>query len=154
MVGSLILVAVVNPYFLIPVGLIGCIFMLFRMVFLKSSKNIKRLEGISKCRLYHKRGEKELVFILSARSPVFTHLNATLQGLTTIRAYGAQDILRREFDKHQDLHSSAWYMYIAASSAFGFVLDICCFVFTALVTFNFLLISDSKFYHVSKNFKF
>lgn len=49
MFGSLVLVALINPYFLIPVGVIGCIFMLLRMVFLRSSKNIKRLEGMSKC---------------------------------------------------------------------------------------------------------
>ncbi|KAF5307736.1 hypothetical protein FQR65_LT06607 [Abscondita terminalis] len=124
MFGSIILVAVVNPLFLIPTGIIACFFLLCRMVFLRSSKNIKRLEGIT-------------------RSPVFTHLNASLQGLTTIRAYGAQDILTMEFDKHQDLHTSAWYMYIAASSAFGFALDILCFIYTGLVTFSFLMIGES-----------
>lgn len=78
------------------------------------------------------------------RSPVFTHLNATLQGLTTIRAYGAQNVLGREFDKHQDLHTSAWFMYIAASSAFGFYLDVLCFTFTAIVTFSFLTFGEGK----------
>lgn len=78
----------------------------------------------------------------AARSPVFTHLNATLQGLTTIRAYGAQRTLIMEFDKHQDLHTSAWYMYIAASSAFGFALDMLCFVFVAFVTFSFLTFGE------------
>lgn len=47
MIGSLVLVAIVNPYFLIPVAVIACFFMLLRSIFLKSSKNIKRLEGIS-----------------------------------------------------------------------------------------------------------
>lgn len=59
--------------------------------------------------------------------------------MTTIRAYGAQDILQDEFDKHQDLHTSAWYMYIASSCAFGFFLDLMCFIFFALVTFSFVV---------------
>lgn len=123
MFGSLLLVAVVNPLFLVPVAVISIVFFFLRLVFLKSSKNIKRLEGM-------------------LRSPVFTHLNATLQGLTTIRAYGAQNVLKQEFDKHQDLHTSAWYMYISASSAFGFYLDLLCFLFTALVTFSFLTFGE------------
>ncbi|XP_017768861.1 PREDICTED: multidrug resistance-associated protein 4-like [Nicrophorus vespilloides] len=124
LIGSLILVAMVNPLFLVPVAVIASIFLMLRVIFLKSSKNIKRLEGMM-------------------RSPVFTHLNASIQGLTTIRAYGAEDTLKLEFDKHQDLHTSAWFMYIAASSAFGFYLDILCFIFTALVTFSFLTFGDA-----------
>ncbi|XP_022904684.2 ATP-binding cassette sub-family C member 4-like isoform X1 [Onthophagus taurus] len=126
MFGSLVLVAIVNYMFLIPVAVIAVVFMFLRVVFLRSSKNIKRLEGMM-------------------RSPVFTHLNATLQGLTTIRSNGAQDTLRYEFDKHQDLHTSAWFMYISASSAFGFYLDCLCFLFTALVTFSFLTLAEGLY---------
>lgn len=77
------------------------------------------------------------------RSPVFTHLNATLNGLSTIRAYGAQEILKKEFDKFQDTHTSTVYMYIVTSTAFGFSLDVFCFIFTSLVTFSFLLLNTS-----------
>ncbi|XP_017768863.1 PREDICTED: probable multidrug resistance-associated protein lethal(2)03659 [Nicrophorus vespilloides] len=119
LLGALILVILSDVHFLIPVAIIGTIFMILRMIFLKSSKNIKRLESIM-------------------RSPVFSHLNATLQGLTTIRAYDAQNMLIDEFDQHQNVHTSAWYMYITASSAFGFYLDLICCIFTALVTFSFL----------------
>lgn len=70
---------------------------------------------------------------------MFAHLNATLQGLTTIRAFDAGEILTKEFDHHQDLHSSAWFMFIASSRAFGFWLDVVCVLYIALVAFSFLL---------------
>lgn len=124
MVGSLLVAVSVNMYFLIPIVIMGLLFWFVRKVYLKTSKNVKRLEGIMK-------------------SPVFTHLNATLRGLTTIRAYGAQDILSKEFDRHQDLHSAAWYMFITTSQAFGFSLDIMCLIFIGFVTFSFLLIEDT-----------
>jgi ABC-type multidrug transport system fused ATPase/permease subunit len=124
MAGSMIVAVSVNLYFLIPIVVMGLLFWFIRKIYLKTSKNVKRLEGITK-------------------SPVFTHLSATLQGLTTIRAYGAQTILRKEFDRHQDLHSSAWYIFITTSQAFGFSLDIMCLIFIGIVTFSFLLIEDT-----------
>lgn len=81
-IGSIILTATINPLFLIPVGLLFIFFTYIRRYYLKTSKNIKRLEGI-------------------AKSPAFVHLGATINGLTTIRAFGAQEILKKEFDQHQ-----------------------------------------------------
>ncbi|XP_020296897.1 multidrug resistance-associated protein 4-like isoform X1 [Pseudomyrmex gracilis] len=124
MIGSLVVTCIINPIFLVPVIFISTIIYWIRKMYLKTSKNIKRLEGI-------------------ARSPVFTHLNATLNGLTTIRAYCAQDILKREFDKLQDYHTSTVYMYIVTSTAFGFTLDVFCFVFISFVTFSFLLLNQT-----------
>lgn len=46
LLGAIIVTATVNPYFLIPVAVMGALFAFIRMVFLKTSKNIKRLEGI------------------------------------------------------------------------------------------------------------
>ncbi|XP_068966386.1 ATP-binding cassette sub-family C member 4-like isoform X1 [Bombus flavifrons] len=124
MFGSLAVSCIINPLFLIPIVFLGTVFYWIRKVFLRTSKNIKRMEGMT-------------------RSPVFTHLNATLNGLSTIRAYCAQDILKKEFDKLQDVHTSAVYMYIVASTGFGFSLDVFCFVFTSLVIFSFLLLQQS-----------
>jgi ATP-binding cassette subfamily C (CFTR/MRP) protein 4 len=48
MFGSLIVVSIINPIFLVPIVLIASIFYWIRKVYLKTSKNIKRLEGMSK----------------------------------------------------------------------------------------------------------
>lgn len=46
--GSIVITATVNPYFLIPFSVIGVIFIYIRKIYLKTSKNIKRIEGIGK----------------------------------------------------------------------------------------------------------
>ncbi|XP_066581201.1 probable multidrug resistance-associated protein lethal(2)03659 [Prorops nasuta] len=120
LLGIIVVVAVANYWLLIPTFFIGIIFYYLRVFYLATSRSVKRLEGIT-------------------RSPVFAHLNATMQGLPTIRAFGAGEILVKEFDRHQDLHSSAWYIFIASSRAFGFWLDIFCLVYITLVTLSFLV---------------
>lgn len=79
-----------------------------------------------------------------ARSPVFGHLNATVLGLATIRSFGAEALLVEEFDRHQDLHSAAWYLFICCSRAFGYFLDVICLMFIICVTFTFLMKSGKS----------
>ncbi|RZF40293.1 hypothetical protein LSTR_LSTR012596 [Laodelphax striatellus] len=125
-VGIITVVAMVNYLLLIPTFVIAVIFYFLRRFYLSTSRSIKRLEGVT-------------------RSPVFSHLTASLQGLSTIRAFNAQDKLRQEFDNHQDLHSSAWYMFVATSRAFGFCLDLFCVIYISLVTLSFLLLGTETF---------
>ncbi|XP_076648686.1 putative multidrug resistance-associated protein lethal(2)03659 isoform X2 [Halictus rubicundus] len=124
LLGIIVVVAMANPWLLIPTVVIGIIFYYLRVFYLSTSRSVKRLEGVT-------------------RSPVFGHLNATLQGLPTIRAFEAGEILTKEFDNHQDLHSSAWYIFIATSRAFGFWLDLFCVLYIVLVTYSFLILEDS-----------
>ena len=80
--GILIVIFTVRPWVVLPTGLLGVVFVLLRRFYMASSRNIKRLEGITK-------------------SPVFSQLSSSLQGLTTIRAFRAEDFLTAEFDRLQ-----------------------------------------------------
>ncbi|KAJ8955573.1 hypothetical protein NQ318_001403 [Aromia moschata] len=80
-----------------------------------------------------------------ARSPVFSQMSTSMQGLTTIRAFGVQENLKRVFDSHQNLHSSAFYMFLICNRAFGFWLDLHCVVYVGLVTMGFLMVSNESY---------
>uniref|UniRef100_A0A182NJ65 Multidrug resistance-associated protein lethal(2)03659 n=1 Tax=Anopheles dirus TaxID=7168 RepID=A0A182NJ65_9DIPT len=124
LLGIVVVVAIVNPYNLIPTVVIGIIFYFMRAFYLLTSRNIKRVEAIT-------------------RSPIYSHLSASLSGLSTIRAFGAEQVLVHEFDSHQDLHSSAFYLFISTSRAFGFYLDVFCVIYIAIVTLTFFIRGDS-----------
>ncbi|XP_067128897.1 ATP-binding cassette sub-family C member 4-like [Centruroides vittatus] len=48
-----------------------------------------------------------------ARSPVFSHLSVSLYGLTTIRAFNAENKFKSTFNKYQDKHTATWFIYVA-----------------------------------------
>ncbi|XP_026465652.1 probable multidrug resistance-associated protein lethal(2)03659 [Ctenocephalides felis] len=122
-IGIFVLVGIVDYVLLIPTFFMGILFYVMRRVFLSTSRSVKRLEGIT-------------------RSPVFTHVNATLQGLTTIRAFDKQKELSLEFDEHQNLHSSAFYMYLTTTRAFALWLDVVCIIYILVVTLSFLVLGN------------
>ncbi|XP_058838490.1 probable multidrug resistance-associated protein lethal(2)03659 [Topomyia yanbarensis] len=124
LLGIVVVVAIVNPYNLIPTVVIGIIFYFLRELYLLTSRNVKRVEA-------------------TTRSPIYSHLSASLSGLSTIRAFGAEKVLVREFDNHQDLHSSSFYLFISTSRAFGFYLDVFCVIYIAIVTLTFFINGDS-----------
>lgn len=123
LLGVIVVVGMINPYLLIPTAVMIILFTFMRNFYLTISNNIKRLEDVTK-------------------SPVFAHINSTLQGVATIRSNGAEKILTTEFDKHQDIHSSAWFTYIATARAFGYWLDLICVIYIGIVAFSFLFMSN------------
>lgn len=79
------------------------------------------------------------------RSPIFGQMSTTMHGLTTIRAFKAEKMLIQEFDCNQDNHSSAWFVFIASSRAFGFWLDMICILFIAGVIFSLLTFNKNLY---------
>ncbi|TNN61497.1 Multidrug resistance-associated protein 4 [Liparis tanakae] len=122
-VGVVAVAASVIPLFLVPVGPLLLVFLYLRRFYLRTSRDVKRLES-------------------TTRSPVFSHLSSSLQGLWTIRALGAEARLKKAFDAHQDLHSEAWFLFLATSRWFALYLDGLCSVLIATATFGCILLRD------------
>ncbi|XP_066976379.1 ATP-binding cassette sub-family C member 4-like isoform X2 [Macrobrachium rosenbergii] len=122
--GIIVVIASINIWVIVPTVVLGIIFVFLRRFYLCTARDVKRLEGIT-------------------RSPVFSHLSASLQGLTTIRAFEAQQIFNDDFDKHQDLHSSAWFLFLCTTRWFGICLDWISCIYIAIVTFSFMGTKDT-----------
>ena len=83
------------------------------------------------------------IFIV-ARSPVFSTLNETLQGIQTIRAMGIQNKFVKEFDRCQDVHTSAWFLILALQRWMAVRLDMICAAFVTIVAFACVFAANSK----------
>ncbi|MXQ98864.1 hypothetical protein E5288_WYG002117 [Bos mutus] len=112
------------PWTAIPVIPLGIIFFFLRWYFLETSRDVKRLE-------------------CTTRSPVFSQLASSLQGLWTIRAYRAEQKFQEVFDAHQDLHSEAWFLLLTTSRWLAVYLDVICAIFVTVVAFGSLNLVQS-----------
>lgn len=115
--GILIVVLFVNYYFIIPTVILAIIFYCLRAYYMSSSRNIKRMEAISKSIAFIfdlKKFNEKISQPVLARSPIYSYLSASLNGLSTIRAFGVQPILVKEFDQ---LHKQRGLLFIYRNGA-------------------------------------
>jgi ATP-binding cassette subfamily C (CFTR/MRP) protein 1 len=87
-----VIIAVTNYWMVIPVVpiLIGCI--VVQQLFAKSSREVKRLESIS-------------------RSPLFSYFSETLTGISTIRTYKLQDKFKAKHLQNIDNNLKCWFAH-------------------------------------------
>uniref|UniRef100_A0A8C1RBP7 Cystic fibrosis transmembrane conductance regulator n=1 Tax=Cyprinus carpio TaxID=7962 RepID=A0A8C1RBP7_CYPCA len=123
-IGVIAVASSVIPWILIPVIPLLIAFLFLRRYFLQTSRDVKRIES-------------------TTRSPVFSHLSSSLQGLCTIRAFKAEERFQQAFDAHQDLHSEAWFLFLTTSRWFAVRLDGMCSVFVTITAFGCLLLKDN-----------
>ncbi|XP_028401677.1 multidrug resistance-associated protein 4-like isoform X2 [Dendronephthya gigantea] len=112
----LLLSVVSQPYIVVAVLPTIGIFIWLRQFYVKSSREIKRLEA-------------------SSRSPLYSHISATLQGLATIRASEEQQQFAEMYNKYQDRNTSGSYYYLAANRWLGYRLDLICASLITIVAF-------------------
>jgi len=121
----LIVACLINPLVIIPILPIVVCFTILRQYYVRRSRDIKRLEG-------------------NNRSPIFSHLSNTLEGLTTVRAFNMQEKFENKFHQMQDLHSATWFLFISSSRWFGQRLDSLCVIFIGSVAYLSILHSSSE----------
>ena len=85
-----------------------------------------------------------LLCCFTTRSPLYSHVLATIQGLKTIRAYNEQTKFMDRLHYYSDEHSRAWYTKLSAAQWFGIRLDMIGAVFVTLVMFCYIPIADSE----------
>lgn len=88
-----------------------------------------------------------IYFQCSGRSPLYSHINATFQGLSTVRVFNANKMLEKEFHAFQDHNTSSWFLFISSTRCFALWLDLFCLLFTASVTFSFLLLENGMYFN-------
>uniref|UniRef100_A0A1X7UA79 Uncharacterized protein n=1 Tax=Amphimedon queenslandica TaxID=400682 RepID=A0A1X7UA79_AMPQE len=120
----MITASIANPLVLIAVGVVFIVSILFRWYYLNTARDIKRLEAMT-------------------RSPVYSHLSLTLQGLPTIRSYSMQTEAMNLFYKFQDQHTQASYLYIVTNRWFGMRLDVLSTLFITFVAFGSVPLSST-----------
>ncbi|CAG2118752.1 unnamed protein product, partial [Medioppia subpectinata] len=77
------------------------------------------------------------------RSPVYSHVNTTLCGLTSIRAFGAQHMFERQFEVHQNDNTSTTFLFICSTRALGVLVDTSCIIYISVVIVYIMLNTDT-----------
>jgi ATP-binding cassette, subfamily C (CFTR/MRP), member 4 len=127
--GAVATTVVTLPFVLIAIPLLGWYFIVVRGIFVTSSRELKRLEGL-------------------ARSPIFAMLSEVLGGIATIRSNDAIDYFKKKFQAAHDTHTRCFFVYIAASRWVGFRMDSLVFLFLTIVSFLSVLFHQKRWFNV------
>lgn len=86
--------------------------------------------------------KEKLSFFFTARSPVVNHLVDTLQGLSTVRSFQSEEVLKNEFDEHQDFNSSAQFLNVSSNRTLLCYCDLLCALNTLITIFMFITLNN------------
>uniref|UniRef100_A0A8C9ZU68 Multidrug resistance-associated protein 1 n=1 Tax=Sander lucioperca TaxID=283035 RepID=A0A8C9ZU68_SANLU len=94
--GACVIILIATPLLAIIIPVLGLLYFFVQRFYVASSRQLKRLESVS-------------------RSPIYTHFNETLLGTSVIRAFGEQERFIRESDQRVDHNQKAYYPSIVAN---------------------------------------
>lgn len=105
-VGTFIIISVQTPMFMLILVPIGCIYMFIQRIYVSTSRQIRRLESIT-------------------RSPIYSHFSETLSGVDTIRAFNAHDRFMAESGRKVDSNQICFYATLVSNRWLSVRLEFC-----------------------------
>ncbi|THH02765.1 hypothetical protein EW026_g125 [Hermanssonia centrifuga] len=102
--GAIILIAIILPWFLIAVCSISIAYLWAAMFYRASARELKRLDAI-------------------LRSSLYSHFSESLSGLATIRAYGESKRFLVDNEKRVDVENRAYWLTVTNQRWLGIRLD-------------------------------
>lgn len=134
-IAFMVLGAVITTVYTLPFTLIALPFLMWyfvsvRRIFITSTREMKRLEGM-------------------ARSPIFAILSECLGGIATIRANDCVEFFQKKFRKAHDAHTRAFFAFIASSRWVGYRMDSIVFLFLTVVCFLAVLFQTQGWYNAN-----
>ena len=100
-----VLISVITPGFLVPGFFISLIYIATGMFYIRSSRDLKRIEAVQ-------------------RSPLFQHFGETLSGVVTIRAYGDESRFVQDSHLRVNTHNRPYIYLWATNRWLAFRMDI------------------------------
>lgn len=161
LLGAILLISAANPWVFLVSAPLAIMFVLIRNYYLKTGREIK---VSSRCKEV---GGANTVFIPSPapapaltpltilivpllqrleavlRSPMYSHISASLQGAATIRSQGGGARAVSLMHGYQDDHGSGYYMFLTVSRWLGFRLDFLTFFLMLVVSFSSVPLRDT-----------
>eukprot|EP00559_Dactyliosolen_fragilissimus_P007142 CAMPEP_0184860246 /NCGR_PEP_ID=MMETSP0580-20130426/5172_1 /TAXON_ID=1118495 /ORGANISM="Dactyliosolen fragilissimus" /LENGTH=1483 /DNA_ID=CAMNT_0027357283 /DNA_START=38 /DNA_END=4489 /DNA_ORIENTATION=- len=104
-ISTIIVISSVTPYFTLCLVPILCFYAGQQAYFTKTYRELRRLDSVN-------------------RSPIYALLGETLEGISTIRAYGAQENLLKRMKSMLDIQQNAYYLTFSAQCWLGIRLEL------------------------------
>lgn len=105
-VSTLIIITMTTPIFLAVAVPVFVLYYLIQAFYVATSRQLKRLESVT-------------------RSPIYTHFSETLSGVSTIRAYGAQERFVQESNQRVDHNQMCYYPSTISNRWLAVRLELC-----------------------------
>ncbi|KAI1315767.1 hypothetical protein EDD11_000370 [Mortierella claussenii] len=123
--GSVVVVCIVNAWIVISIPFLFGGFIFLRSVYIRTSRQVKRIDS-------------------QTRSPIYSQLSETLDGLTSVRAFGVGERFMGRFVDAQEANGRAFFAYLICARWLGFRLDALSALFLGVTAVACVAVRDSQ----------